>query len=125
MLRTGRKESIGNEFLSRFDVAINWDEKMLYLTPREEEAKSVEYAGFALGYSEENGIHVRSIIEGSGADLAGVRPGMKVVKLDDLNFEGRDDFCDYVYYESGQNLLLEVIDEGGNRKAYRFQKTAW
>ena len=57
--------------------------------------------------------------------MAGVRPGMKVTKLDHLNFEAGDDFCDYVDHLPGRNFFLEGIDEGGNKKEYRFEKTSW
>jgi hypothetical protein len=123
MLRTGKTVSIGNSFLSRFRVTIDWDNRNMHLFETSEIPDIVRFPGFKLGYSATLGVYVQSVVEHSNAYHKGVRPNMKVVKLDELDFESNYDFCDYVNHELGETIYLELIDSSGYKKEYDFEQT--
>ena len=121
MLRTGRKVSIGNRFLSKFKFSIDWDNNKFYLFETNKDPDTVRIAGFKLGYSEKIGVYVQSVIEGSKAYLEGVRPDMKVNKLDRLHFNKHHDYCDYLNHEYGDSISMEVIESSGLKRNYYFE----
>lgn len=123
MLRTGKTVSIGNGVLSRFRVTIDWNNRNLYLIESSEAPDTVRLPGFRLGFSANLGVYVQSVVENSNAYHKGVRPNMKVVKLDGLNFESNNDFCDYVNQEPGHIIFIELIDFSGNKMGYHFEQT--
>ena len=123
MLRTGKTVSIGNDFLSRFRVTIDWNNKTLHLIKTREAQDSILLPGFKLGYSANEDVFVQSIVENSNAYREGVRPKMKVIKLDTLDFENGNDFCDYVSYKLGDTIFMELIDSNGHRMEYYFEQT--
>lgn len=122
MLRTGKTVSIGNSFLSRFRVTIDWKNKNLYLVETGKLQEPPHLTGLKLGYSDELGIYVQSVVEHSNAFDKGVRPNMKVMKLDELDFEGSHDFCDYVNHEFGDTISIELIDSAGQKRNYQFER---
>lgn len=110
--------------MSRFKVTIDWNSKNLYLTIPDETIDRIGLAGFRLGYSgNEQDIYVQSVIEESAAYKNGVRPNMKVAKIDSLDFEHKNDFCDYVGYNLGNEIYIQLIDPQGNKTDYYFEKT--
>ena len=122
-VRSGKTVSIGNRLLSRFTVTINWDDRKLYLTQQNTAMEPFETAGFKLGYSEERGIYVQSVVENSNAYNIGVRPLMKVLKLNNMDFENGANYCDYIAYESSEELYLEVLNTHGEKQLLKFRKT--
>lgn len=80
-------------------------------------------AGFSLGYSKEKGIYIQSVIENSNAFKSGIRPNMRIVKLDDLDFDEGNNFCDYVNHHSKDNIFLQSINLQGQKKDHHFKKT--
>ena len=125
MLRTGKTVSVGNNLLSRFRVTIDWDNKTLHLLQIKEVQDSIRLPGLKLGYAANEGVYVQSVIENSKAYHKGVRANMKVVRLDKLNFEDGDTFCDYVNYELGNIISMELIDSNGLIKEYDFEQTIY
>ncbi|NOU62241.1 aspartyl protease family protein [Marinifilum caeruleilacunae] len=123
MIRTGKTVSLGNGLLSRFRISIDWENQKLHLLKLENTERKDAFLGFRLGYSEEKGIYVQSVIEGSNAYKSGIRPNMKVLKIDQLNFEKGDDFCDYFRHKSGRDIYMQTINSEGERMDYRFAKT--
>lgn len=123
MIQTGKTVLIGNGFLSRFNVIIDWSNKKLYLSKREKEVDRGGSAGFRLGYAIDKGVYIQSVIENSDAYNKGIRPNMKVVSIDSLNFVKGSNFCDYVDHELKDEILLEIIDSKGQRIAYQIEKT--
>ncbi len=122
MLQTGKTTSIGNDLLSRYVVTIDWDNKNLYLAKTDKVSRLNRPAGFKLGYSEDSGIYVQSVIENSNAYNAGVRPNMKATKIDTLDFEKSHDFCDYIDHESMDTIFLQLIDLQGQRREYQIER---
>lgn len=123
MLRTGQTVSIGNSFLSRFRVTIDWDNRNLHIFETSENLDAVRLPGFKLGYSTNLGVYVQSVVENSNAYHKGVRPNMKVIKLDRLYFKNKNNFCDYVNHELGDIISMELIDSSGYKKEYHFEQT--
>ena len=125
MLRTGKTTSVGNDLLSRFCITIDWSEQNLYLTKTGKTSNVNRSPGFKLGYSADKGVYVQSVIEQSNAYEQGVRPNMKVVKIDDLDFENGDNFCHYVEHELKDEIFLQLVDLHGRKQDYHFEKTVY
>ncbi|WP_297093444.1 aspartyl protease family protein [uncultured Draconibacterium sp.] len=123
LIQTGETVSVGNQLLSRFQLTIDWNNKNLYLTKPEKEATRIGLAGFRLGSSTDKGIYVQSVIEESNAYKSGIRPNMKVIKIDSLDFENGNDFCDYVEYDLKDEIYMQLIDSEGKKLDYYFNKT--
>ena len=123
MIRTGKTVSIGNDFLSRFKVTIDWNNKNLYLFQSVKQTDNSSTSGFRIGYTAEKGIYVQSVMEKSDAYFKGIRPNMKVVKIDSLDFKNGSDFCDYVDHKLNNQIFLELIDSNGKTIKYQIEKT--
>ncbi|OMP29966.1 aspartyl protease family protein [Mangrovimonas sp. DI 80] len=123
LINTGETTSTGNQFLSRFKVTIDWTNKNLYLTKPEKEIERNGLLGFRLGTSEETGIYILSVIEESNAYKHGVRPNMKVLKIDSLDFENGNGFCDYVNYNPGNEIFIQLLDSLGKKRDAHFKRT--
>lgn len=122
LLSTGKTVSIGNKFLSRFRTTIDWDNGVLYLSKNEKNDDSVRFSGFKLGYSVDLGVYIQSVVRHSSAYDKGVRPLMKVVKLDGLNFEGNHNFCDCLNHEYSNSIYMELVDSYGYRMEYHHKQ---
>jgi hypothetical protein len=123
MLRTGKTVSLGNDFLSRFKVTIDWNSKNLYLLKSDKVRDKSNTAGFRIGYTLEKGIYVQSVMEKSDAYNKGIRPNMEVVKIDSLDFKNGSDFCDYVDHRLNNQIFLELINSKGKTMKYQIEKT--
>jgi aspartyl protease len=123
MLRTGKTVSLGNDFLSRFKVTIDWNSKNLYLLKLDKVRDKSNTAGFRIGYTLEKGIYVQSVMEKSDAYNKGIRPNMEVVKIDSLDFKNGSDFCDYVDHRLNNQIFLELINSKGKTMKYQIEKT--
>ena len=123
MLRTGKTVSLGNDFLSRFKLTIDWNNKNLYLIKLCKETDKAVTAGFRIGYKLEKGIYVQSVMEKSDAYNKGVRPNMEVVKIDSLDFKNGSEFCDYVDHRLKNQIFLELINSKGKTIKYQIEKT--
>jgi len=123
MLRTGKTVSLGNDFLSRFKVTIDWNNKNLYLLKSDKVRDKANTAGFRIGYTLEKGIYVQSVMEKSDAYNKGIRPNMEVVKIDSLDFKNGSEFCDYVYHRLNNQIFLELINSKGKTMKYQIEKT--
>jgi hypothetical protein len=121
-LRTGKTDLIGNKVLSRFMVTIDWDNKNLYLQEGQLNAETDKSFGFKIGFTEEKGFYVQSVLEKTAAHEQGIEPNMQVTKVDSLDFEKGNNFCDYAELETGGTVFLEVIDSEGNRRQFYIDK---
>jgi hypothetical protein len=123
MLRTGKTVSVGNNLLSRFSITIDWNNRNLYLCENGYIPDAYRSLGFKLGYSTNKGMYVQSVIKNSIAFQKGVRPKMKVAKIDGLDFENGNDFCDYVGHELSDSIFLQLIDPKGEKLEYHIENT--
>ena len=122
-LKTGKSDLVGNEVMSRFKVTIDWDNKALHLQESEPDTEPHETFGFSIGYTNEKGVYIQSVIENTLASQKGIKPNMKVTKVDMLDFENGSSFCDYVRYTPGAAVRLELIDLNGARQEFTIAKT--
>lgn len=122
MIRTGKTVSLGNDFLSRFKVSIDWNNKKLYLVKSDKIIDKNNKAGFTISYTVEKGIYIQSVIKNSDAYSKGIRPNMKVIKIDNLDFENGNDFCDYIDIKLNDNIILELVNLQGKRIKYQIKK---
>lgn len=125
MLRTGKTVSIGNSFLSRFKVTVDWKNKNLHFSEIKDIPNSIRFSGFSLGFSANQGVYVQSVVEKSNAYNKGIRPNMKILKIDRLDFERGNDFCDYLSHELGDKIFLQVINSKGDKIEYNIEKTSF
>ena len=123
ILTTGKTVSIGNGVLSRLKVTIDWNNKILYLKETGKTSIANRSPDFRLGYSTEQGIYIQSIIENSQAYEKGARANMRVTKVDNLDFENDNDFCDYVMHKQGNMVYFQLIDATGQRLELYIDKT--
>ena len=123
MIRTGKTVSLGNDFLSRFNVTIDWNNKNLYLLKSDKTTDKANTPGFRIGYTEKKGIYVQSVMEKSDAYNKGIRPNMEVVRIDSLDFKNGSDFCDYVDHRLNNQIFLELINSKGKTIKYQIEKT--
>lgn len=97
--KSGGAGLLGNKLLSEYIVSIDWDKQMLYFKDNNAVERSNATFGFGLGLNkEEDYVYVQSVIKESNAYAEGIRPMMKVAKIDSLDFLNGDSFCDYVNY---------------------------
>lgn len=97
--KSGGTGLFGNKLLSEYIVTIDWDKQMLYFKDNNVVERSNATFGFGLGLNkEEDYVYVQSVIKESNAYSIGIRPMMKVAKIDSLDFMNGDTFCDYVNY---------------------------
>lgn len=93
------KGLFGNQLLSEYIVTIDWDKNMLYLKSSEPYNRTNATFGFGLGLNKkEDYIYVQSVIKESNAYAIGIRPMMRVAKIDSIDFLNGYDYCDYVNY---------------------------
>ncbi len=123
MLRTGKTVSIGNDFLSRFKVTIDWNNKNLYLLKSDKPREKANTTGFRTGHNLEKGIYVQSVIEKLDAYNKGIRPNMEVVKIDSMDFNNGSGFCDYVNHRLNNQIFLELINSKRKTLKYQIEKT--
>ena len=121
---TGSSALIGKDVLSRMVITINWKDLTLIMQPADSVQIDNRTFGFTLGYSDDNKVHVQSVIESSTASKKGVKLGMQVLKLDSLNFVEKHTFCDFVDFANQQRneVNLELLDDSGNIKEVYFKK---
>ena len=122
LIKTGKTTSIGNGLLSRFHTTIDWETKELYLKLEEESQENIKSAGIKLGYSLNKGVYIQSVLEDSDAFRQGIKPLMKVVQLEELDFENGGTYCEYIGIDLGNEFTLVLEDENHQRKEYTLQK---
>ena len=123
-VQTGSDGLIGKDILSRLVVTINWKNLTLMLQPIDSVQVDNRKYGFTLGYSDEKKVYVQSVIKNSTAYKKGIKPGMKVLKLNALDFAEKHSFCDYVSYanQTVNEVNLELLDDSGNIKSFHLLK---
>lgn len=114
-IKTGKSDLVGNQVLSNFVVTIDWQKKQLILNPIHKTTERKNNHGFQLGYSTIKGIYVQSVIDDSPAFNNGLRPNMKVISLDSLDFERGSSFCDYIFFQAGETIKLVFINDEGQK----------
>ncbi len=83
---------LGSKVLSNWVVGIDWSNQLLYLMEKREVPTSGTH-GFGIGYSNEIGIYVQSVIMDGPAYKIGLQPGMKILKINNTVFDKNEGFC--------------------------------
>ncbi len=112
VVQSGRKTTIGNQLLARFIVSIDWEQKQLILQKRKSALLQKPKRDFSLAKNDED-ILIQSVVIGSEGYKKGIRPKMKVVQIDDLNFQNGNTFCDYVNHHLTDKTKIHTIDSLG------------
>ena len=117
-LMKNRNGLIGNGILERFDIYIDYIKGRLYLSPNKRYNKKFKYdlsgITFIAGGEYFNEFTVQRVIENSPADLAGVKPGDKILKVNFwstslLNFSA---IVKKFKKKPGKNINLILLRDG-------------
>jgi len=111
-IRSGKSGLLGTKILSKQNVIINWTEQKIHFENRDTEPNSRKTIGCNFGVLDDGTVYIQSILENSNAYKNGLRPHMKVLKIDTLDFQKGHNFCDYVKYESKANSMQIEIKDG-------------
>jgi hypothetical protein len=123
-VRSGSSGIIGTKVLSRFLVSMDWDKKALYLKKKNIPASPSILYDFKVSSHPTKGVYIQSVTENTPAYNMGIRPNMKLVKVDTLDFTKDHDLCDFISYldQSTDQLTIEVIDEKGLKQEFVISK---
>jgi hypothetical protein len=117
--------SIGIEFMKYFIVTLDWPEKQIYLTPREDRDLKHNIKTFGLTYDYFDGaVKIASIYWGSEAENKGLKIGDPIFEIngqrvDNLSEEQIQDFLHgklHFSQESDNSLSLVVHSDGTQKK---------
>ncbi|MEQ8358587.1 MAG: aspartyl protease family protein [Cytophagales bacterium] len=106
--------TIGNRVWDNFKVQLNYKDKVIYLHRQKDIQPSKEEFGFKLKYRNGQWIIATVIIESQAYDY-GLRPGDKVLELNEFNLSDADfeDYCEQFLSESlipsGNDLRIKVL----------------
>ena len=102
---------LGSAFLSHFEVTINFPALEMNLVPIPSDKMSDNILAYGFGSQKDDAgkIHITGIIEGSPADLAGLKTGDEIEEIH--NAENRE-----LSYEESVNLIAS----GDNRQIKLF-----
>lgn len=125
-IRSGSAALIGKKILSRYIVTIDWDRRQLHFSESKSAKPDHRTFGFKIGYSEANNLYVQSVIEHSAAYKQGIRPDMKVLKVNALDFQKNHNYCDYIDSIVGktEKVSLELMDADGTIQKVTIHKQA-
>jgi hypothetical protein len=115
----GGNDVFGTQVLEKLIVGINWKAKKLHFSPSGNYHKTLRSYGFYSGPSADGGLVIRSVLKDGQADQAGLSAGMLVDKINELDFENGNDYCDYIKLvdKTPDSLVMEVrIDSLERRK---------
>lgn len=123
-IKTGKSGLIGGEILSRFVVTLDFNKKELHFSPVKNSAPDYSTFGFSLSYSDDKQFYIQAITENSPATNAGLRTGLVITKLNELDLVNGTSFCEYVDYilKDHKTINMNYIDETGNTKKVNLQR---
>lgn len=117
-LKTGKSGLIGREFLSRYIVAINWSEKKLRFKPQESWEDSRRTFGYSMGLNSAGHPVLFGVTENSSAAKNKLRQGMKVLRIDSVDFTDGDGYCDYINQLENTRDKTNIVAEDASGKTY-------
>lgn len=115
---------IGSKLLSQYVVVIDWDHEQLLFKHVNGVANEELNFGFHVGEAESGALYVQSVIDASPAYNKGIRPNMKLLKIDALDFVNENNFCDFMRYFSvvEDKIKVELLDEEGRVLSVELEK---
>lgn len=114
IIRSSKSGLVGTKILSKQNVIINWKEQKLHFENVDYEPNSRKVFGCNFGVMDDGTVYIQSVLENSNAYLNGLRPHMKVLKIDTLDFKRGHNFCDCVNYISKADTMHIEISEGAD-----------
>lgn len=116
---------LGTSALSYYQITIDWYEKQLLFNRKEREQVEYEAYGFGLGYSEDNGFYVESLVQHSPVYNQGLELGMKVLAVNDLDFSVHN-YCDYIdlMNKKSDSLSITVLNAEGIKDTYVIKRSS-
>lgn len=96
IIRGSMKGLLGTQILNQYVTTIRWDKKMLLLKPTNEPNDIIKKRGFTLGVNSSGDVIIQNLIKNSEAWEKGLRSNMKVLKLNEFDFENKHTYCDFV-----------------------------
>jgi hypothetical protein len=109
-LKTGKSGLIGRDFLSRYIVAINWSEKKLRFKPHASWEDSRPTFGYSIGLHSSGHPILFGVAEGSSAAKNKLKTGMRVIRVDSIDFTRGATYCDYInYFELPHDELVMTL----------------
>lgn len=119
---------IGNEILNRFTVLIDNINKKVYLKPNKDQTKPFEYdksglTVFASG-KDLNEVYVKYVIPGSPADLAGIKPEDRIIKIQGFSAKlWSMERIISLFRKKNDKLIKLRIKRDGKKIDFRFKLT--
>lgn len=112
---------LGNRLLRDYIVSIDWTKQMLFFEKNRPVIRSNASFGIGLGYNKAGRfVYVQSVTTGSSAYEKGLRPLLKVAKVDSLDFTSENNYCDYVdYINYNPDSMLLTLEDG---RFYKLKK---
>lgn len=85
--------AVGTKFLENFIITFNWDDKILYLEQQVDSLTLNEKRfGFTATYRDGEAV-IASVLEYSHAYEQGIRPNQKILRLNEVNINSEEDYC--------------------------------
>jgi hypothetical protein len=117
---------IGNEILDRFTVLIDNINKKVYLKPNKDQKKTFKYdkSGLTLFASGKdlNEIYVKYVIPGSPADIAGIKPEDRIIRIQGFSSKLWNMYRLTNLLRKKENKLIKLKIKRDNKKIdFRFR----
>jgi hypothetical protein len=108
---------IGNDVLERFRITLNYRKQWVFLEPnrRIDDPFYPDKGGLQIARSKDGSVIVYSVIPGSPAEKAGVKPGDEIVSIDgreSSSFDNLDEVIHVFQDEEGDRRELEIKRNG-------------
>lgn len=106
---------LGSKVISRFNIILDYREKVIYLKPNQSFSSTFEFPMSGLRFKKINGkIFVSSVVEGSPAEEKGFKPEQAIVSID--GYKGSD--LDKIYkllQQEGKTITITISVNGDVR----------
>lgn len=124
-IKSAKKALLGTDVLKDFIVDINWEEQRLFFKGHEVQAFGDTLGfGFSPGLDGNEEFYVQTVMKPSGAFDMGIRPGMKITKINDVQVNEEWSMCEFINSGIGlkDSMSVELVDSLGAIKSYTLQK---
>lgn len=101
---------IGNEFLKNYIITLDWQDKIIYLSPIQELPTNMESFGLSWDF-EESRLRVGVVWENTLPDSLGIEVGDEIVSINDkdVNNFTQEEICEF--YRGKLKLVPDELDE--------------
>jgi len=115
---------MGVGFLKNFRTTLSWKDNLLILEPYENQDFSIDGFGFLPRYdAEEEAVVIKAIYEGLPAQQAGVAIGAKVLSVNNLPMQTKEQFCSFHF--KGIDSIQLKIEYSGEIQSYELNRVAY